>query len=59
MEVHFDIDDELLSKLTTVAREHDIPRDAAFRIALADWISQARREATVRELFEVQALQDE
>ena len=59
MEVHFDIDDGLLRELGRTAREKRIPTDAAFRVAVADWISQARREATVRKLFELPASLDE
>jgi predicted transcriptional regulator len=56
MDIHVDIDDELLREFDQLAQTHNITRDAAVRGAIAAWVSQARRDATILELFEPEFL---
>ena len=52
MDLRIDIDEELLREFEQSARAQRITRDAAVRGAITTWLSQARREAALRELFE-------
>jgi len=52
MEVLVDIEECLLGDFDRAARIQNITRNAAIRSAITDWLSQARRDAVVRELFE-------
>ena len=52
MEISIDIDEELLCEFDGAARANNITRNTAVRGAITVWVSQARRDATVRELFE-------
>jgi metal-responsive CopG/Arc/MetJ family transcriptional regulator len=52
MEVNVDIDEELLREFDQAARAHSITRSVAVRGAITAWLSQARRDAALRELFE-------
>ena len=52
MEVCVDIDNELLCEFDRVALAHNITRNAAVRGAIAAWLSQARRDAAISELFD-------
>ena len=49
MEITIDIDEELLCEFDGAARANNLTRATAVRTA---WVSQARRDATLRELFD-------
>ncbi len=55
MEISIDIDEELLCEFDQAAREGNITRGAAVRGAIVAWVSQARRDATIRELFDAES----
>jgi len=52
MEVCVDIDEELLSEFDRAAQAQNITRNTAARGAIAAWLSQARRDAVLSELFD-------
>ena len=52
MEVCVDIDHELLCEFDGAARAQNITRNTAARAAIAAWLSQARRDAALSELFD-------
>jgi metal-responsive CopG/Arc/MetJ family transcriptional regulator len=52
MEFNVDIDERLLSEFDRAVRAHDITRSAAVRGAITAWLSQARRDAALRKLFD-------
>ena len=52
MEVCVDIDEELLCEFDRAAQAYNITRSAAARGAIAAWLSQARRDAALSELFD-------
>jgi hypothetical protein len=52
MEVCVDIDEELLWEFDRAAQAHNITRNAAARGAITAWLSQARRDAALSELFD-------
>ncbi len=52
MEICVDIDDELLGELDHAAHNQHITREVAFQGAVSAWLSQARRDAALRMLFE-------
>ncbi len=52
MEISIDIDEELLCEFDRAARANNITRSTAVRGAITAWVSQARRDATLRELFD-------
>lgn len=54
MEISFDIDEELLCEFDRAARSNNITRNTAVRGAITTWVSQARRDATLRELFDAE-----
>jgi hypothetical protein len=54
MEVCVDIDEELLREFDRAVRVHNTTRNTAVRGAITAWLSQARRDAALRELFEIQ-----
>jgi metal-responsive CopG/Arc/MetJ family transcriptional regulator len=54
MEISVDIDEELLCEFDLAARANNITRSIAVRGAIAAWVSQARRDATLRELFDAE-----
>lgn len=54
MEIHVDIDEELLRDFDRAARAHSITRNVAVRGAIIAWLSQARRDAALRELFDTE-----
>jgi hypothetical protein len=54
MEVLVDIEECLLGDFDRAARIQNITRNAAIRGAITDWLSQARRDAVVRELFDAE-----
>jgi hypothetical protein len=54
MDAHVDIDEDLLCELDQAARAHRITRDVAVRGAITAWLSQARRDAALRELFDTE-----
>jgi pimeloyl-ACP methyl ester carboxylesterase len=51
-DVQVDIDEELLREFDQAAQSQSITRNDAVRGALATWLSQARRDAALRELFD-------
>ncbi len=51
MDVRVEIDEELLREFDQAARAQSITRNVAVRGAIAAWLSQARRDAALRELF--------
>jgi len=53
MEVCVDIDEESLCEFDRAARANNITRNIAVRGAITAWLSQARRDAALRELFGV------
>ncbi len=53
MEISIDIDEDLLCEFDQAARANNISRSIAVRGAITAWVSQARRDATLRELFDV------
>ena len=55
MEVCVDIDEELLCEFDRAAQAHNVTRNAAARAAIAAWLSQARRDAVLSELFDTAA----
>jgi hypothetical protein len=54
MEISFDIDEELLCEFHQAARANNITKNVAVRGAITAWVSQARRDATLGELFDVE-----
>ena len=54
MDISVDIDEELLREFDQSARAQRISRDVAVRGAITAWLSQARRDAALRELFEAE-----
>jgi metal-responsive CopG/Arc/MetJ family transcriptional regulator len=52
MEISIDIDEELLCEFDGVAQANNITRNTAVRGAITAWVSQARRDATLCELFD-------
>jgi hypothetical protein len=54
MELNVDIDEELLREFDRAVRVHNITRDTAVRGAITAWLSQARRDAALRELFDTE-----
>jgi hypothetical protein len=52
MEVYVDIDEELLRKFDGAVRVHNMTRNTAARGVIAAWLSQARRDAALSELFD-------
>jgi len=52
MEFNVDIDEELLSEFDRAVRAHSTTRNTAVRGAITAWLSQARRDAALRELFD-------
>jgi metal-responsive CopG/Arc/MetJ family transcriptional regulator len=53
MEICVDIDEKLLCEFDRTARARDITRNTAVREAFTAWLSQARRDTAVRELFDM------
>ena len=51
MDLRVDIDEELLREFDQSARAQRISRDIAVREAISAWLSQARRDAALRDLF--------
>jgi metal-responsive CopG/Arc/MetJ family transcriptional regulator len=54
MDVHVEIDEELLREFDQAARTYRITRNVAVRGAITAWLSQARRDAALRELFDAE-----
>jgi ribbon-helix-helix CopG family protein len=54
MEISVKIDEDLLAAVDRAARFQNIARDEAFRGALRAWVAQARRDAVIHELFEME-----
>ena len=54
MDVHVDIDEELLADLDRAAQACSITRNVAVRGAITAWLSQSRRDAVLRELFDTE-----
>jgi len=54
MNLLVDIDEELLCQFDQSVRAQRITRDVAVRGAITAWLSQARRDAAIRELFEAE-----
>jgi metal-responsive CopG/Arc/MetJ family transcriptional regulator len=54
MEVNVDIDEELLREFDRAVRAHSITRNAAVQGAITAWLSQARRDAALRALFDTE-----
>ena len=54
MEIYVDIEEDLLCELDQAARILNITRNMAIRDAVTAWLSQARRDAAIRELFEAE-----
>jgi metal-responsive CopG/Arc/MetJ family transcriptional regulator len=52
MEVHVDIDEELLREFDGAVLVHNMTRNTAVRGAIAAWLSQSRRDAALSELFD-------
>ena len=52
MELCVDIDEELLREFDQATRAHNVTRNTAVRGAIAAWLSQTRRDAALRELFD-------
>jgi hypothetical protein len=52
MEVCVDIDEELLCEFDRAAQAQNITRNTAVLGAIAAWLSQARRDAALSELFD-------
>lgn len=52
MDAQVDIDEELLREFDQAAQSQSITRNDAVRGAIATWLSQARRDAALRELFD-------
>lgn len=55
MEISVDIDQEVLNEFDRAARANNITRNTAVRGAMTAWLSQARRDATLRELFDTES----
>lgn len=53
MEICVDMDEELLCEFDRAARARDITRNTAVREAIMAWLSQARRDTALRELFDM------
>ena len=51
MDLRVDIDEELLREFDQSVRAQRISMDVAVRGAITAWLSQARRDAALRELF--------
>jgi metal-responsive CopG/Arc/MetJ family transcriptional regulator len=54
MEISVDIDEELLCEFDRAVQTNNITRNTAVRGAITAWVSQARREAALRELFDAE-----
>jgi hypothetical protein len=54
MEANVEIDEDLLDVLDRAVRFQGVTRDEAIKEALTAWVAQARRNAVIRELFEVE-----
>lgn len=54
MEVCVDIDEELLREFDRAVRVHNTTGNTAVRAAITAWLSQARRDAALHELFEIE-----
>ena len=54
MEANVEIDEDLLDALDRAVRVQGVSRDEAIKEALTVWVAQARRDAVIRELFEVE-----
>ena len=54
MEANVEIDEDLLDALDRAVRVQGVTRDEAIKEALTAWVAQARRDAVIRELFEVE-----
>lgn len=54
MYLRINIDEELLREFDQSARAQRITRDVAVRGAITAWLSQTRRDAALRELFEAE-----
>ena len=54
MEVCVDIEEELLLEFDRAARAHNVTRNIALHRAITAWLSQARRDAALRELFDME-----
>lgn len=52
MEVYVDIDEELLREFDRAVLVHNMTRNSAVRGAITAWLSQARRDAAISELFD-------
>ena len=52
MEISVDIDADLLCEFDGAAQANNTTRNTAVREAIKAWVSQARRDATLRELFD-------
>lgn len=59
MDLRVDIDEELLREFDQSAQAQRISRDVAVRGAIAAWLSQSRRDAALRELFEAERGEDQ
>jgi hypothetical protein len=55
MELRIDIDEELLREFDRAARVHNITRNTAVLGAITAWLSQARRDAVLRDLFDTES----
>ena len=54
MEPSVETDKDLLEAIDRAARSQNITRDEAINEALTSWVAQARRNAVIHELFEVE-----
>ena len=54
MDVRVDIDKELLREFDQAARSLSSTRNVAVRGAITAWLSQARRDVALRELFDTE-----
>jgi metal-responsive CopG/Arc/MetJ family transcriptional regulator len=54
MELNVETDEDLLDAIDRAARFQGITRDEAIKEALTAWVAQARRNAVIQELFEVE-----
>ena len=52
MKVYVDMDEELLREFDGAVLVHNMTRNAAVRGAITAWLSQARRDAAISELFD-------
>jgi hypothetical protein len=54
MDLHVDIEEDLLRAFDRAALAHNITRNIAIRGAITAWLSQARRDAALRVLFDTE-----